>query len=191
VGSCGWLWVVVGGCGWRIVASETISLWFEEAAGLGRDLTDGGEDRGGEVEGTGEFPLHSGFVRHALDDDRGQNAKIVIRNVVLAHQNSFDLFKCGFLSDFVFTFESIENGSSDQQIREGADDQRKSANVLSLHGDQIMKGRDRWLRCKRRLDGRRLLALDHLLAERGDCDSSAQVDGTGEGRIEVGRSLLW
>lgn len=107
-----------------------------------RALTDRGQDGGGKIKWSGKLPLNSGFVRHTFDDDRGQNAKIVIRNVVFAHQNSFNLLERCFLCNFVFTFEPIENSRSDQQVRESADDQRESANVLTLHDDRFMRRPD-------------------------------------------------
>lgn len=65
-------------------ADQIALIAFQSGGGAWHDLwlTYGGEHGGGEVEGAGELPLDACLVRHALDHHGGDDAKVLVADIV-------------------------------------------------------------------------------------------------------------
>lgn len=70
---------------------------------------------------------------HRLDDDGGEDAKVLLADVVLALEHIFKGLQGDLLLGLVLRLEGVKDGRSHQQVREGADNQRERPNVLPFH----------------------------------------------------------
>lgn len=86
-------------------------------------LTYSCENRGREIESPGKLPLNAGLVGHALDDYSRPDPVVLLRDIVLGHEQILDVLEGLFLSVLVVRFEGVEDSSSHQQIGKRAHDQ--------------------------------------------------------------------
>lgn len=111
-------------------------------------LTYGRDHSDGEVEGSGELPLDSGFVRFELQDHELQILEVGSGQVVPAQKFVLSRLQLPALTSLLFGLQSLEDGRADHQVGEDADDEGESPGVLPLHGEELR-------RCARSPDGSR------------------------------------
>lgn len=103
-------------------------------------LTYRGDHSDGEVKRPCEFPLNSRLVRFQLQHNPFQFVEVDSGQVVFLHQVPLSGVQFLLLSGLLLGFQRIEDGRSDQQIRESADDEREGPHVLPLHGQGELAG---------------------------------------------------
>lgn len=135
-----------GGGGVGVEGSGGAGTWGRRGAGRGGRrgagaapggpaLTDGGDDRDGEVEGAGELPLPAGAVRLGLQHQPLQLPVVLGGEAVLPPQLPALLLQQPLAAALRLRLQRIEDGGAHQQVREDAEDERGRAQVLPLHGE--------------------------------------------------------
>lgn len=94
----------------------------------------------GEVKGSGEFPLHAGFVRFELQDDELQLLEVLFGQVVFAHEFVLPGVESPLVAFLLLGLQGLEDGRSDHQVGEDADDEGEGPGVLPLHDREVVEG---------------------------------------------------
>lgn len=87
-------------------------------------LTDGRDDDGGEVEGARELPLNASVVRDATDDVSPYLVPVSAGQVEACSDVGANFLQLAVLGRFRFRFERVKDGGADEQVGEGAHDER-------------------------------------------------------------------
>ena len=92
------------------------------AASITYQLTDGGDDRGGEIESARELPLYAGLVGFTPEDVSREIHVIGVTDVVAKDDLLFLVGEATTFLVFVFGFEGVEYGGAYEQVGERAHD---------------------------------------------------------------------
>jgi hypothetical protein len=96
-------------------------------------LTDGGDDRDGEVEGACEAPLAAGAVRLGLQRQALQLAVVVGGEAVLSAELAPLPSQQPLPAALRLGFQRIENSGTHQQVGQDAQNERRRARALLPH----------------------------------------------------------